>query len=99
MWYLLTLAGLNFFDGLFTFWGLSNNWIDEANPFMRWLWTMSPYMFLGFKTLLSVALVLVSFHFHRFSFQQVWRYGITVVNIVYSGILFLHIYWISYLFK
>lgn len=99
MFYFLTLAMLNLLDGLFTFWGLASNLITEANPFMRWMWTKSPWLFIGYKVFLSASLAILAFFFNRLSYQRLWGYGITVLNIVYGGVLIVHIYWVTNFFR
>ncbi|WP_396126171.1 DUF5658 family protein [Anaerobacillus sp. CMMVII] len=97
MAYFFILAILNLLDGLFTFWGLSNSWITEVNPFMNWMWIKSPLLFLGFKMFLSVSLTGLAFYFYRLSYQKLWRCVVMVLNIAYSVILLLHINWIIYI--
>ncbi|WP_445683742.1 DUF5658 family protein [Solibacillus sp. FSL W7-1324] len=53
---LLIILLLNLIDGIFTAWGLSNEWIEEANPLMS---SFSPLTILGIKVTLSGAILLL----------------------------------------
>ena len=47
---LIIVLVLNLLDGILTSWGLSNGWIEEANPIMS---SFSPLMILCIKVVLS----------------------------------------------
>ncbi|WP_407946492.1 DUF5658 family protein [Planococcus antarcticus] len=93
--YVWSLVILNFFDGLLTYIGLSFGVINEANPLLV---SLSPLALLGIKILLSFCLF--SFLFTPFIEIQsrMWRYALFFVNLLYSGILLLHLLWLIILF-
>lgn len=98
----LYIALLNLFDGFATYYGLSNNLIEEANPLMDFLWTTSPIFFLQIKLLLSISIAIISYLVYQGSnsvFQRIYFYILTVVSLIYSGVFFLHIYWIAIVLK
>ncbi|MFN7250064.1 MAG: DUF5658 family protein [Anaerobacillus sp.] len=95
MWHFLILSVLNLLDGIFTFWGLSFNFITEANPLMDWLWMKSPWLFIGFKVFLSSSIIILAFHSKHLSNQRRWKIFLLLVNVLYSFILFLHFYWVG----
>ncbi|MGE6369558.1 DUF5658 family protein [Planococcus kocurii] len=93
--YVWCLVILNFFDGMLTYIGLSFGVINEANPLLV---SLSPLALLGIKILLSCCLF--SFLFTPFIEIQsrTWRYTLFFANLLYSGVLLLHLMWLIILF-
>lgn len=94
------IAMLNIFDGVITVYGLKGGAIEELNPIMNFLWTMSPLFFLSLKCSLSVFIVIISIWVYRKSskmFQGIYSILLIGVCCVYLGVFFLHIVWISFL--
>ena len=89
---LLAILVLNLIDGICTAWGLSNEWIEEANPLMSLL---SPLMLLGTKVILSGAIWLLWKSNLPTSLTNVWRVVLFFVMFLYSGIFVLHMTWIT----
>ncbi len=87
------LAILNLADGLLTYWGLLAGAIEEANPLLSGL---SPPAVFAVKLLLSVCLAAFLFTPLVRSKSLAWRYFLLTANIVYGGILLLHIIWVSF---
>jgi len=91
---LLIILLLNLIDGIFTAWGLSNEWIEEANPLMS---SFSPLTILGIKVTLSGAILLLWKSNFPTRLTNVWRVVLTFVMFLYTGIFVMHITWISML--
>ena len=88
---LLVILVLNLFDGIFTAWGLSNEWIEEANPLIS---SFTPLTIVGIKVALSGALwVLWKLNFPT-RLTNVWRVVLSFVMFLYTGIFVLHMTWI-----
>ncbi len=94
-WQFILLSMLNLIDGLLTYWGLYTGTISEANPFMRWVWNVSPETFIGLKIFLSCILIVLANCTYRFQFQVFLCYVLTGINVIYSGVLLLHLYWVT----
>ena len=87
---LLVILVLNLIDGICTAWGLSNEWIEEANPLMS---SFSPLTILVIKVSLSgVILFLWKSNFPT-RLTNVWRVVLSFVMFLYSGIFVLHMAW------
>ena len=83
----LLLVVLSVLDALFTMICLQQGG-SELNPFMRLALSYGPETFLTTKMILTVipAIVLVSLSRFRAA-----NYGLYVVNLIYIGILFIHL--------
>lgn len=90
-----TLAVLNLADGFLTYWGLIAGAIEEANPLLSGL---PPLAIFSVKLLLSVCLAAFLFTPLVRLESRVWRYFLLAANLVYVGILSLHIVWIALLY-
>lgn len=90
-----TLVILNLADGFLTYWGLLAGAIEEANPLLS---ALPPFTIFMIKVLLSVCLA--SFLFTPLVRLQsrIWRYFLLAANIVYLGILGLHITWLTLIY-
>ena len=96
----LFIAFLNAFDGFITHYGLITEKIEEFNPVMKSLWEMSPALFLSVKFCLSLLLLIVSYTIYQKSkkaFQQIFFLLLSGLFVMYSGVFFLHIFWLLYL--
>ena len=91
---LLVILVLNLIDGIFTAWGLSNEWIEEANPLLS---SLSPLTILGTKVILSGLVWLLWKSDFPTRLTNVWRVVLSFVMFLYTGIFVLHITWISML--
>ncbi|MFS0877461.1 DUF5658 family protein [Solibacillus isronensis] len=91
---LLVILLLNLIDGICTAWGLSNEWIEEANPLMS---SFSPLTILVIKVTLSGAILLLWKSNFPTRLTSVWRVVLTFVMFLYTGIFVMHITWISML--
>ena len=91
---LLVILVLNLIDGIFTAWGLSNDWIEEANPLLS---SLSPLMILGTKVVLSGLVWFLWKSDFPTRLTNVWRVVLSFVMFLYTGIFVLHITWISML--
>ncbi|WP_251047668.1 DUF5658 family protein [Planococcus sp. ISL-110] len=90
-----SLVILNSLDGLLTYVGLSFGAITEANPLLA---SFSPLTLLATKLFLS--LCLFAFLYTPFIWIQsrTWRYALIGVNTIYTSILLLHVFWLTFLF-
>lgn len=91
------VGSLSLFDGFATYWGLSNNHIEESNPIMRLLWDISPLVFLTFKTTVSILLITLGVLYQKTKQKVTLKirfltYLITAIYIFVTGV---HILWIS----
>lgn len=90
-----TLVILNVADGCLTYWGLLAGAIEEANPLLS---PLPPVAIFMIKLLLSACLAaflltpLIRLKSRR------WRYSLLAVNVLYLGILALHITWLTLLY-
>ncbi|MGD7046036.1 DUF5658 family protein [Jeotgalibacillus proteolyticus] len=88
------LSILNLLDGVITHIGLSYSFIEEANPFMRMVYDMHPFLFLTIKLVLSLALIL--FISYDRILQKPWfKIGISAAALLYTGVFFLHMSWVA----
>lgn len=87
---LLVILVLNLIDGICTAWGLSNQWIEEANPLMS---SFSPLTILGIKVCLSCVILSLWKSNFPTRLTNVWRVVLSFVMFLYSGIFILHITW------
>ena len=85
----------NILDLIFTYYGLVNNIIEEANPWMRTLYYFNPYLFCILKLFLSIlSLYFIGYGLVNFKFT---KYLIIAPITLYSYVIILHFYWfISY---
>lgn len=91
---------LNILDGIFTNFGVSNNFIDELNPLMKHLTLFSPTLFLALKFFLSFMVVYVAYCIVKNGttrFKKLFSISLFFVCILYTGIFSMHLIWISYL--
>ncbi|WP_408022384.1 DUF5658 family protein [Solibacillus ferritrahens] len=91
---LLVILVLNLIDGIFTAWGLSNEWIEEANPLLS---SLSPLMILGIKFILSGLVWFLWKSDFPTRLTNVWRVVLSFVVFLYTGVFFLHMTWITML--
>ncbi|KGR79808.1 DUF5658 family protein [Ureibacillus manganicus] len=95
----LLVSLLNIFDGLATNYGYSYNFIEELNPLMNHILTISPELFLIFKFLFSILIIILSFAVYYKSnerFQRSFVMSLAGISVIYIGISIMHIYWLSY---
>ncbi|MER1999707.1 MAG: DUF5658 family protein [Lysinibacillus sp.] len=86
------------FDAFATHYGLRNHFIEESNPLMLYLWTVSPTLFLYLKILLSILIVVISHLVYQYSaarFKRIYSYTLVGLTFIYSGVFSLHIYWLT----
>lgn len=94
------IAIFNFFDALFTYYGIKQGVAEEANPIMVYLWDIHPLLFLALKLTFSLALLFLFLpkkiiKFYREAFLKKLKFVLKIVFVIY-GLLFLyHIFWIS----
>lgn len=86
------LALLNMADGFLTYWGLQAGAIEEANPLLS---SLSPMAIFSIKLLLSACLAAFLFTPLIRVQSRIWRYFLFAVNVLYTGILALHITWLA----
>ncbi|WP_445326881.1 DUF5658 family protein [Solibacillus sp. FSL W7-1464] len=91
---LLVILLLNLMDGIFTAWGLSNEWIEEANPLMS---SFSPLTILVIKVSLSGAILLLWKSNFPTRLTNIWRVVLSFVMFLYTGIFLLHMTWMTML--
>lgn len=94
----IMIAILNFFDGLFTYYGITYNYIDEANPIMKLLIHINPILFLMGKFFLSIVIIVITWNVANKSYDLFKKYfSICLLGLflLYSGIFSVHIFWIS----
>lgn len=90
---------LNIFDGLATKYGYNDNFIEELNPLMNYILTISPELFLTFKFLFSLLIIVLSFAVYYKSnerFQKSFLMSLVGISVLYVAISFMHIFWLSY---
>ena len=87
---LLVILVLNLIDGICTAWGISNEWIEEANPLLR---SFSPLTILGIKVSLSGILWFLYKSKFPTRYMNFWRVVLFFVMLLYSGIIVLHMTW------
>ncbi|WP_367269479.1 DUF5658 family protein [Rummeliibacillus sp. TYF005] len=87
---LLVILVLNLIDGICTAWGLSNQWIEEANPLLS---SFSPLTILGIKVFLSGFILFLWKSNFPTRLTNVWRVVLSFIMFLYSGIFFLHMTW------
>ncbi|MFJ7667203.1 DUF5658 family protein [Lysinibacillus sp. NPDC097195] len=94
----ILISVFNILDGVATHFGLLYNKIDELNPLMRFLWVLSPSLFLAVKIALSLSISYLSYLIYRLSgrrFQQLYTISLATIFVLYSLILSLHLYWLT----
>ncbi|MFC4711342.1 DUF5658 family protein [Planococcus dechangensis] len=87
-----TLIVLNLTDGFLTYWGLVAGAIEEANPLLS---SFAPLTIFLIKLLLSACLAGFLFTPLVHLQSRFWRYFLLSVNVLYFGILALHITWLT----
>lgn len=87
-----TLIVLNLTDGFLTYWGLVAGAIEEANPLLS---SFAPLTIFLIKLLLSACLACFLFTPLVRLQSRFWRYFLLGVNVLYFGILALHIMWLT----
>ena len=93
--HVLALIILNIIDGTLTYIGLTFGFITEGNPLLS---SFSPISIFAAKLLLSLCLFCLLYTPIVFSRSSVLRYALISANALYSMILLLHIFWLTYLF-
>ncbi|WP_201717008.1 DUF5658 family protein [Rossellomorea arthrocnemi] len=89
----LGLAFMNMLDGIISFIGLNGSFMVEANPLMNELYSMSPTLFLCFKMILSLLLLILVFYDKIPRIKWVTSMAF-VVGIMYLFVFCLHSFWI-----
>ena len=96
----VSIAFLNLFDGIATNYGLMKKFIEEMNPFMDFLISLNPALFLALKVGLSLLILFVSYRVYAHSklyFQRFYLLTLVGVFCLYFGICSVHLYWLSLL--
>jgi hypothetical protein len=88
------LAIINVFDGIATFYGLTNGLIEESNPLMAMVYENHPLLFLAVKIVLSLLLIGI-LTIVRTSHSFLLNKLILCSAILYTLVCFKHYYWIS----
>jgi Domain of unknown function (DUF5658) len=88
----LALILLAFLDSLFTDIGLRQHYITEANPIMKNVYDASVFGFYALKISLPLFLLLL---LSKIKPEMYLMVLISSAVILYSVVLFLHIFWIS----
>ncbi|RHW36177.1 hypothetical protein D1B33_11090 [Lysinibacillus yapensis] len=94
----ISIAFLNLFDGIATNYGLSRKLIEEINPLMDQMISVSPFLFLGVKAALSLLILFVSYSVYAKSeapFQKLYLVSLGIVFFIYCGICSIHLYWLT----
>ena len=100
MFFGISIAFLNMFDGIVTNYGLMKKFIEEMNPIMNFLISLNPALFLGLKVCLSLLILFVSYWVYtnsKLNFQRLYLITLVGVFFLYFGICSLHVYWLSLL--
>lgn len=92
IWLLILLNGL---DGILTYFGMTRGIVEEGNPLLS---SFAPLTILGIKLFLSLLLFGLLFTTFAGIRTPVWRYTLLSVNVLYSMIFVLHLYWLPFLF-
>ncbi|MFY3792593.1 DUF5658 family protein [Ureibacillus sp. MALMAid1270] len=95
----ILISLLNLFDAFATNYGYNYNLIEELNPLMDYLLKLSPELFLLFKFFISILIVTISFAvYYRCSerFQKSFLISLVGVSVLYTGISFMHLTWLSF---
>lgn len=95
----IVISLLNMFDGLATNYGYINNFIEEVNPLMDYLLKLNSELFLLFKFLVSILIVLISFAVYykcNERFQKSFFVSLVGVSVLYLGISVMHLTWLSF---
>lgn len=82
---------LAIFDSIVTDFGISNNYISEANPLMRIIYETSVPGFYAIKIILPLLLMYFISKFEPKSYLQLL---IAAALFLYAFVLFQHIYWL-----
>ncbi|KGR75374.1 DUF5658 family protein [Ureibacillus sinduriensis] len=96
----ISIAFLNFLDGIATNYGLMEKIIEEMNPIMDFIISFNPALFLILKIALSLLVLFVSYWVYKHSkahFQKLYLISLVGVFFLYFGICSLHLYWLSLL--
>ena len=88
---LMVVLVLNSLDGILTYYGLVNHWIEEANPLLS---SFSPLTILIIKMMLSLAVFFLWKSNFPTRFMMGWRLILLFVILLYSWIMLLHVVWI-----
>lgn len=93
----IVIASLNLFDGMITYFGLLNSYIEESNPIMLYLWNASPTYFLVVKVILSLLILLVGMWSKRNAFKNftLINRALVVVLFIYIYIFSIHMFWLT----
>jgi len=84
---------LSLIDGSLTLLGLGQGAIEEGNPLMKWFIEQSPITFMAIKLSLPVMLGFVLLKREDRSNKFV-TCSLGLLLVVYSVVIFLHIYWV-----
>lgn len=82
---------LNTFDGIFTYIGLKNLQMVEANPLLR---RLEPESVLVLKLLLSGLLSYVIYNKGLMKFGKKFLILLSMVIAIYLGVISLHLFWL-----
>lgn len=87
----LIIVVLNTLDGVFTYIGLKNLQMVEANPLLR---TLKPESVLVLKLLLSGLLSYVIYNKGFMKFGKKFQILLSMVIAIYLGVISLHLFWL-----
>ena len=96
-WLLTTflLLVLAICDSLITHFGLSNSYIEEANPLMRYVYENSVLIFFSIKIVLPILFMYIMTKLKPKAYLQLLIAG---ALFLYAFVLFKHIFWLYMLF-
>jgi hypothetical protein len=94
MFYLYTIALLNFLDLCLTSLALGFQITSEQNPLMRILWEAHPVYFVFVKLSLSILLIWIAHRLPKETFRK-WRLLYASTIVLYTSVLGLHLVWVS----
>lgn len=93
----IVIALLNLFDGMITYFGLLNSYIEESNPIMLYIWNLGPIYFLVVKFILSLLILVVGMWSKRNAFKKFAfiNKALVVVLFIYIYIFSIHMFWLA----
>lgn len=92
--FFLYLSIVNLFDGILTYIGVREGFIEEKNPLMNSLINESAWLFLMIKGILSLLLLLLTPYFKKRTVSD-FLFGLTLFAVlVYSAVSLIHLFWL-----
>lgn len=91
---LVYLGSLNIIDAFATFYGLSRKAMEEANPLMHGLYSISPTLFLSTKVILSILLFALILH-NKIPNNRLFRTLSFGSSIIYTFVCLIHLTWMT----